>query len=155
MTFKPKNIFWGAIVLMASFTHFTVLAKEKNMTIKNAISTYQKALNASDTKAIMELYGESSIFMPQHAPAQIGKDNIKAAYDNVFFNIKLNVEFTIHDVEELGDTAWVRTTSAGKTTILGSGGVIAEGNNELFVFKKENEQWKIHRYIFATTNLQQ
>ncbi len=29
---------------------------------------------------------------------------------------------------------------------------IAEGNNELFVFRRENGAWKIHRYLFSTNN---
>ena len=69
----------------------------------------------------------------------------------MFETIKLNVEFTIHEVEVLGDTAWARTSSAGRTRILAAGIEVQEGNNELFVFKRENGDWKIHRYLFATT----
>lgn len=154
MTVKHKKMLLIAMALTATFTQFKILAKGKGMTIENVISTYEKALNASDTEAILKLYSESSIFMPQHAPAQVGKSNIRSAYENVFFNIKLDVVFTVHDVEELGDTAWVRTTSKGKTTILGQNKKIDEGNNELFIFKRENDQWKIHRYIFSTTTPQ-
>jgi len=27
-----------------------------------------------------------------------------------------------------------------------------EANNELFIFRKEQGKWKIHRYLFATSN---
>jgi len=69
----------------------------------------------------------------------------------VFDTIKLNVAFTIHEIEELGDTAWARTSSAGRTRILSAGIEVEEGNNELFVFKRENGDWRIHRYLFSTT----
>jgi ketosteroid isomerase-like protein len=154
MTRIKRNITLGVISITAFFS-FTTFAKEKTMTISNLLSQYEQALNNSDTAAVMKLYGESPIFMPQHAPAQVGRASVEAAYNNVFNNIRLNVKFTTHEVEELGDTAWVRTTSAGKTTIVANGAVIDEGNNELFIFRKEKGDWKIHRYLFATTTPKQ
>lgn len=118
--------------------------------IQHVIDRYEVSLNGSNTAQVMELYGQSPIFMPQHAPAQIGREAVKAAYENVFNTIKLNVKFTTHEIEVNGDTAWVRTSSDGKTRILAPDVVVTEGNNELFVFKKENDSWKIHRYLFST-----
>ena len=118
--------------------------------IQQVINRYEAALNASDSEKVMELYGKSPVFMPQHAPAQVGRDAVKAAYENVFNTIKLDVKFTTHEVEVNGDNAWVRTSTDGKTRILDPDVVVTEGNNELFVLKKENSSWKIHRYLFST-----
>jgi ketosteroid isomerase-like protein len=63
----------------------------------------------------------------------------------------LNIAFEIHELEVLGDTAWARTSSAGRTRILSAGIEVAEGNNELFIFKREDGEWRIHRYLFSTT----
>lgn len=121
------------------------------MSVETQIKTYEKALNSNDIESILSLYGEAPVFMPQHAPALVGRDAVRAGYRQVFETIKLSVEFTIHEVEVLGDTAWARTSSAGHTRILAAGIEVQEGNNELFVFKRENGNWKIHRYLFATT----
>jgi uncharacterized protein (TIGR02246 family) len=121
------------------------------MSIEALVKAYEKALNANDIEAILSMYGQAPVFMPQHAPALVGREAVRAGYLQVFDTIKLNVEFTIHEVEVLGDTAWARTSSAGRSRILGTGIEAAEGNNELFVFKRENGDWKIHRYLFATT----
>jgi uncharacterized protein (TIGR02246 family) len=121
------------------------------MSIDALVKAYEKALNANDIEAILSMYGQAPVFMPQHAPALVGREAVRAGYLQVFNTIKLNVEFTIHEVEVLGDTAWARTSSAGRSRILGTGIESAEGNNELFVFKRENGDWKIHRYLFATT----
>jgi len=48
--------------------------------------------------------------------------------------------------------AYVRTSSVGKTTIRANNAIVNESNNELFVFRKEDGDWKIHRYIFSTSN---
>ena len=52
----------------------------------------------------------------------------------------------------MGDLAYVRTTSAGKTEILANKATGQEANNELFIFRKEKGKWKIHRYLFASSN---
>ena len=113
------------------------------------MKAYQTALNASDADAVMKLYGANPIFMPQNAPAMVGRDAVREAYDQVFKTIKLTVRFEIHEVESLGDTAWGRTTSQGKTRFLATGKEVEESNNELYVFKREDGGWKMHRYLFA------
>ena len=70
---------------------------------------------------------------------------------DVFDTIKLNVRFDVHEVQEAGDWAWARTSSAGRTRISSDGAEITEGNNELFVFRRENGSWKIHRYFFSSS----
>ncbi len=53
----------------------------------------------------------------------------------------------------IGDTAWARTHSVGTTKVLESGEAHPEGNQELFIFKRDSEHgWKILRYIVTTTN---
>ena len=121
-----------------------------NQDIVNVIKAYEKSLNASDAQAALDLYGEDPIFMPQYSVALSGRDAVKAGYDHVFGAIKLNVSFTIHEIVEMGDLAYVRTTSAGKTEILKNKTTVQEANNELFIFRKEKGQWKIHRYLFAS-----
>lgn len=120
------------------------------MTIQSLVQSYESALNANATDAILDLYGSDPVFMPQHAPALVGREAVRAGYEQVFATIKLNIRFEIHEIEEAGDWAWARTSSAGRTKILAAGVEVTEGNNELFVFRRENGEWKIHRYLFAT-----
>ena len=120
------------------------------MTIQSILQSYETALNANDIDAIPDLYGEAPVFMPQHAPALVGREAVRAGYQQVFASIKLQIRFDIHEVEVIGDWAWARTSSAGRTRLLVEDVEIAEGNNELFVFRREHGHWKIHRYLFAT-----
>ncbi|MFZ0504949.1 MAG: nuclear transport factor 2 family protein [Chthoniobacterales bacterium] len=123
-----------------------------NQDIVSVIKAYERALNASNTGACLALYGDDPIFMPQYSAALSGRDAVKAGYDQVFNTLKLNVIFTVHEAVELGDLAYVRTTSAGHTEMLAKNLTVTEGNNELFIFRKEHGKWKIHRYLFASTN---
>src|SRR6516225_9635902 len=126
--------------------------KPMNQDIVNVIEAYEKSLNTSDTQAALALYGDDPVFMPQFSTALSGRDAVKAGYDHVFGAIKLNVSFTIHEIVEMGDLAYVRTTSAGKTELLNSKTTVQEANNELFIFRKQKGMWKIHRYLFASCN---
>jgi len=121
------------------------------MSVQSVLQSYEAALNSNDIDTILSLYGREPVFMPQHAPALVGRDAVRAGYEQVFATIKLDVSFTIHEVEEVGAWAWARTSSAGRTRILAVDAEVAEGNNELFVFRREDGAWKIHRYLFSTT----
>jgi len=120
------------------------------MSIQTVLQRYETALNNNDIDTILDLYGRAPVFMPQHAPALVGRAAVRAGYEQVFASIKLAIRFDIHEVEEAGDWAWARTSSAGRTTVLAAGIEVNEGNNELFVFRRENGEWKIHRYLFST-----
>ncbi len=122
------------------------------MTFEEVINRYEQALNASSTDEVMKLYGENPVFMPQHSTALEGREAVRAGYDHVFRTIQLNIKFTVHEIEEFGELAFARTSSAGTTKILANQATVKEGNNELFIFRKESGDWKIHRYLFATSN---
>jgi uncharacterized protein (TIGR02246 family) len=124
-----------------------------NREIANLINVYGNALNNRDTKAIISIYGSDPIFMPQNSVAVVGRDSVKSSYERIFATIRLKVTFTIHEIVQLGeDLAYGRTTSEGQQEILATRAQSKEANNELFIFRKEQGQWKIHRYLFATSN---
>ena len=100
----------------------------------------------------MALYGSDPIFMAQNADAFIGREAVQASYQHIFQTIKLNVVFTIHEIVEMGDLAYGRTTSAGQQEVLATHKMSREANNELFIFRREQGQWKIHRYMFTNSN---
>ena len=121
------------------------------MSIEAIFKTYEQALNTNDLETILGLYGGDPVFMPQHAPALVGRAAVRAGYEQVFATLKLAIRFDIHEIEVAGDWAWARTSSAGRTRILANDAEIEEGNNELFILRRESGVWKIHRYLFATT----
>jgi uncharacterized protein (TIGR02246 family) len=118
------------------------------------LAKYNEALNASSTDAVMPLYAEDGVFMPPYSQSAVGSAAVRKAYDAVFKAITLNVKFTIAEIVELGPGwAFARTNSAGTTTDHVTGRNRAEGNQELFIFRKDQDgAWKIARYSFSPTN---
>ena len=139
------------LAITTSAAGHEVNAGVATMSIEEVIRAYESALNANDIDTILGLYGADPVFMPQNAPALVGRAAVRAGYEQVFKSLKLNVRFTVHEIEQTGDWAWVRTSSAGRTRVLATGTEGDEGNNELFVFRREGRAWRIHRYLFATS----
>ena len=121
--------------------------------IAAVLAKYQDALNQSNTDAVMKLYAADGVFMPQNSPSSVGAQAVRKAYDAVFDAIKLTVKFDVVEVRQLApEWGFARTNSAGRVRVNATGETSAEGNQELFVFQKIGETWKIARYCFSTTN---
>ena len=124
------------------------LAKQE---IESLLMTYKETLNTSNAEKATSLYTKDGIFMPSGAPSAIGAENIKGAYDFVFSQIQLDIEFYIEEITIENTMAFAVTSSKGSTLIHANGETIPEENRELFVFEKQNDTWKIARYMFNKT----
>jgi uncharacterized protein (TIGR02246 family) len=122
--------------------------------VAEVLAAYNAALNSSDTNAVMPLYTDDGVFMPPYSPSAIGSLEVRKAYDAVFKAIKLTVRFSVAEIVEMSpEWVFARTNSAGTTLNHATGATTAEGNQELFIFRKDRDgKFKIARYSFSTTN---
>lgn len=147
----------SAAIALASLSAAQAGVKETPNTaaqqaIRVQLARYEQALNHSDTQEVMKLYTQEAVFMPQGYPTVIGIDNIRQAYDGIFKKIRLNVQFTIDEVQQFSTNwAYARTRSSGTQTVLSNQKESVEGNQEIFIFHRTNGEWKFYRYIFSTT----
>lgn len=147
--------------------------------ITTLLQTYAKHLNASDTSSIIPLYTKDGVLyvlhtpplrshhistahnastkltspssMAQNFPTASGHPSIRSAYEKTFSLITLSVTFNIHEIVPINDEyAFARTSSEGTVTVQANGGKSNEGNQELFMLKKEDGEWKIDRYCFCS-----
>jgi uncharacterized protein (TIGR02246 family) len=127
---------------------------EEQPAITSMLKQYERALNQSDTDAVMQLYTEDGVFMPQHFPSSVGSVAVRGAYEAVFSAIRLTVTFDVQEVHTIAaGWAFARTNSAGNVLVHATGETSAEANQELFVLRQVDRVWKIARYCFSTTNL--
>jgi uncharacterized protein (TIGR02246 family) len=124
------------------------------LAVAEVLAAYNNALNSSDTNAVMPLYMEDGVFMPPYSPSAVGAAAVRQAYDAVFAAIRLTVKFDIAEIVEMSpEWVFARTNSAGNTLNHATGKTSAEGNQELFIFRKDSDgKFKIARYSFSTTN---
>jgi uncharacterized protein (TIGR02246 family) len=118
--------------------------------INQLLSTYARSLNTSDAELAASLYAPEGVFIPLFLPTASGEE-ILNSYRQIFNTIKLEVAFTIDDITIDGDTAHALTRSEGHVTVLSSGKRSPESNRELFVFNRDDGEWKISRYMFNRT----
>lgn len=116
--------------------------------IRDLLATYERALNSSDADLAALCFTGDGVFMPTTLPTASGPE-IKPAYEQIFQAIRLNVTFTIDELEVFNaDTAYSMTQSNGTQTILADDSESAEANREIFLFRTEDGHWKIARYMF-------
>ena len=136
------------------------LTKDQNKTemktteqsaIEQLLISYRDALNASDPSKVLTLYTTDGVFMPTNAPTAKGQEQLKDSYEFVFKTIQIHIEFFIEEIVISGDYAYAVTNSKGTALIHANGQTVSEENRELFVFQKDNGQWKIARYMFNKT----
>ena len=126
----------------------TVNTEEERNAIEATLMNYGAALNASDVDGVLVLYTEDGVFMPTEGPTAAGKEQIRAAYEQTFGIIKLDIAFTIDEIVQYGDFAFARTLSMGEVTVLAEDVTLPEENRELFVLEKAGDEWRIARYMF-------
>ncbi len=119
--------------------------------IEAVLADYQKALNASDTDAVMVLYADDGVFMPSNKPTASGRQQLREAYDDVFKHLELKVSFHIEEIQIRHDIAFARTVSDGDIKLLQEDVNIVNNSRELFVMKRIGGGWKIYRYMFNET----
>ena len=121
---------------------------DETTAIEATLKQYEAALNASDVGGVLAVYAKDGIFMPTGAPTAAGHDQLRAAYEQVFGTIKLNIAFSINEITPHGDYAFAFTISRGDVTILSEGVTMPEENRELFILQKVADDWKNARYMF-------
>jgi uncharacterized protein (TIGR02246 family) len=121
--------------------------------IEKVLETYEAALNASDTDAVLAVFASDGVFMAPNSPSTVGVDAIRAAYSGIFQTITFATELTVEEVVQVAPNwAFARTNSKGFVTVHANGARVPDANHELFIFQKnDNGAWKIARYSFATT----
>lgn len=116
--------------------------------IRSLLATYEQSLNTSDAALAASCYTPDGIFMPTTLPTANGAD-MQGAYRQIFDAIRLDVTFTIDELEVASDeVAYALTRSNGTQTVLATGDQTAESNREVFLFRHTDAGWKIARYMF-------
>ena len=139
------------VVLLLSSGSLSV-AKANNQQcktdIKALIKSYEKALNSSNVDKVMRLYAKDGVFMPSAKPTSQGQNQVRTAYQHVFSDLDLDVNFHIDEIVWRDDIAFVRTVSDGKIKLLKKDITLKNNSRELFVMKRIDDDWKIYRYMF-------
>jgi uncharacterized protein (TIGR02246 family) len=123
------------------------IQSDKNQ-IEQLIEKYIDALNQSKTDMVVPLFTQDGVLMGVDAPTMEGAEQLKAFFDHGFGIIRLEPKIYIDEVVVTEDYAFARSHSQVRVTVLQTSDSHSEQNRELFIFKKDDGEWRIARYMF-------
>jgi uncharacterized protein (TIGR02246 family) len=121
------------------------------MEIEKVMGAYATALKSGDVESLVGLYTLNGVFIRDDMAAVVGRDALRAAYEQIFATLKVDLSFKILESETSGDMAWLRTTSSGRIKVLATGVESKSAFNTMVLFRRENGAWKIRSYLYASS----
>src|ERR1700758_668816 len=119
-----------------------------NEEITQLLQTYQRGLNDADLDLVRSVYANDAVVIGQPFPTAAGIQEIIALYADFLSKLDFNVRFELLEMELSNDLGFIRTRSHGTIVPKGQNPTGSEGNQEIFIVKKMQSDWKIYRYIF-------
>ncbi len=109
---------------------------------------YPGNVRAKDPQAYGALFTEAAIQMPPQVPDHYGPADIAAGFAQQITDKDLDPTLTAEEIEVMGDFGYV--TGIARITVRPHDGSpdIQVKFRGLWLMKKEQEQWKIHRQIW-------
>lgn len=122
--------------------------------IEQVVFSYFRAFGSGDVESILAHYADDASFMPAGLPTVVGKDNLRAAYEQTLTRVRIQPggESVAEDVIELGEFAWVRTTSRAIVVDPQTGKQTHGHFREVFLLRRIGGHWKLWRYIFNSVD---
>lgn len=130
---------------MTAGTETTLTQQHQDIT--QTVQEYIQQLNASNTRAIVDLYTDDAAFFQPDRPTAVGSRQLTDAYESAFAGIKVQMTNHIDTILTDGDLAAVRSHSSGSVTLLADGTIVPMSCRELWVLTRSGGDWKIAQYM--------
>jgi uncharacterized protein (TIGR02246 family) len=126
---------------------------QEKQAVEALLKSYAEAINSANGTAIPTFYTQSGIFMPEGMNSLSQSDLAKGS-TNIFTKVRYLIAFSIQDVAIEGSYAFVQASAVATTIPLGEGEKTTKRSRDFFVLHKEEDNWKIFRYIFNNVKAQ-
>lgn len=121
---------------------------EDILALKQLAADWTSGWLAGDADALLSLFGDEPVLMPQDQPAVMGKNAIRSLYQPVLKEYDIKSESTVREVEASGDWGYFWSTYTLTATPKTGGKPIKSAGKSVFIVKREpGGAWKIARLI--------
>lgn len=103
------------------------------------------AFNAKQVDAILELYGENSVFMPPNAPLLRGREPLREFYQDLIARTT-NLRLETDDVAGHGPLAY----ETGTYWLVYQDGGVRDRGKYVFVWRKMADTWRTEKTIWSS-----
>ena len=116
--------------------------------IKGLAADWRAGWLAGDADALLSLYAERPVLMPQGRPAIYGKSAIRALYRAVLGEMQIKSKGALRDVDASGDLGYFWSTYSLRATPKAGGNPTTTSGKSVFIVKRQRDgSWKIARLI--------
>jgi len=121
--------------------------QDQTQQLKQAIDGFAATLNAANGALIQDFFTEEGKFMPEGFET-LTSQQLESSADSFLAANAFHIAFEIHDITIDNDFATVVARAKTSQRKPGSAAAIEKTSRDFFVFRKIDDAWKIHRYIF-------
>jgi uncharacterized protein (TIGR02246 family) len=112
--------------------------------INKIASDWRAGWDNGDTDALLSLYAENPVLMPQGQPAIFEKEIIRSMYNSVFKDYTIKGEGEVVKVETSGNLGYFWNTYTLTATPKAGGEPTTSKGKSLFIVKRQDDNvWKI------------
>lgn len=116
--------------------------------IKQLARDWQAGWLAGDASALLSLYADDAVLMPQGLPALAGKEAIRSLYQAVFEEFRVTGGGRLLEVVVAGDWGYFLSTYELTAKPLAGGEPIEDEGKSVFIVRRQSDgDWKIARLI--------
>ncbi len=115
--------------------------------IKQLAADWRSGWLRGDADALVALYADKPVLMPQGHPAIVGKSAIRSLYRAVFKEVVIKSKGSVREVRAFGDWGYFWSTYSLTATPRAGGKAIRSKGKSVFIVKRERRGWKIARLI--------
>ena len=116
--------------------------------IKQLAARWRAGWLAGDADAVVSLYADHPVLMPQGRPAIFGKAAIRSLYRAVLSEVQIESKGALREVQAAGDWGYFWSTYSLRATPKGGGEPIRSKGKSVFIVRRQrNGAWKIARLI--------
>jgi len=120
--------------------------------IMKLATDWRTGWDRSDVEALLSLYADDPILMPQGQPAVTGKDAIRSLYQSFFGEFTVKGKGTVVEIEVSGDLGYFWSNYTLTASPKAGGDQIKGEGRSVFIVKRQNDDsWKIARLIDNST----
>jgi uncharacterized protein (TIGR02246 family) len=109
-------------------------------------NAWAAALNTQDLDALMAMYADDAVSMPDNAPILVGKDAIRKQQEQEFAGTPAGRTYSFEVLDVYGDGNTV--TETGKSTYKDAAGKVTGTGKYMVVWKKQGDKYLCIREIY-------
>ena len=148
-------LFWG-LATAGEPASLDASANPDHAAMKAQLEGVIDAYNAADPEAFKAAYTEDAWIISMRRPIKASREEIGAAFTPGMSNYRFETALKVLDVEVHGDIAYMigRSTLTGEPREGASVPAFVEERIYTAIFKREGDQWLIHRHMESTSPLE-